>query len=105
MFMRFLPIPLDCIRAAGYLDGEQKTNMPEPARFIPPERARVGDLNLRRTVDVTCRKCRYRSEVSVVVLREHLSGNAPLRTLGRQFRCTQCGHRGAEIDPRRALGR
>jgi DNA-directed RNA polymerase subunit M/transcription elongation factor TFIIS len=72
---------------------------------VPVERARVCDLNFRRTVDVTCRKCRHRSEVSVVLLRENLRDDAPLRTLGRQFRCTQCGHRGAVIDPRRALGR
>jgi DNA-directed RNA polymerase subunit M/transcription elongation factor TFIIS len=84
---------------------KKRTPMPEPARFVPVERARVCDLNFRRTVDVTCRKCRYRSEVSVMILREHLSGDAPVRTLGRQFRCTKCGHRGADIDPRRALGR
>jgi hypothetical protein len=79
--------------------------MPEPARFVPVERARVSDLNFRRTVDVTCRKCRHRAEVSVMLLKVNLRDNALVKTLGRQFRCSECGHRGAELDTRRALGR
>jgi hypothetical protein len=79
--------------------------MPEPSRFVPVERACVCDLNFRRTVDLTCRSCGRRGEVSVMVLQEHLSGDALVKNLGAKFRCTKCGHRGAEIDVRRALGR
>jgi Na+-translocating ferredoxin:NAD+ oxidoreductase RNF subunit RnfB len=37
-------------------------------------------------------------------LRERLPRATFVKSLGPQFRCTECGFKGAEVDARRALG-
>jgi hypothetical protein len=44
------------------------------------------------------------AELPVIYLRERLSPHAFIKTLGPQFRCRECRHKGAEVDARGALG-
>jgi ribosomal protein L37E len=78
--------------------------MPEPPHMVPLYVARVADLRVGRFVAVTCRRCGHVAELSVVQLREKLSPNGFIKHLGPQFRCRQCGHKGAQVDARSALG-
>jgi hypothetical protein len=78
--------------------------MPEPPHMIPLYVARVADLRINGLVAARCRSCGHVAELSVARLREKLRRDAFVRHLGAQFRCTACGHKGAEIDARRALG-
>jgi hypothetical protein len=78
--------------------------MPEPPNMVPLFAARVADLRQGHYVVATCGACAHQGEVAVVVLRLRLNASMFVKRLGRTFRCTQCGHRGATIDARRALG-
>jgi predicted RNA-binding Zn-ribbon protein involved in translation (DUF1610 family) len=83
---------------------EHRIRMPEPPRMIPLHVARVTDLRIGRLVALRCRRCGRVAELAVARLRQKLRRDAFVRHLGAQFRCTACGHKGAEIDARRALG-
>ena len=72
--------------------------------MIPLYVARVTDLRVGHFVSVTCRSCGHVAEVAAIRLRERLPRDAFVKHLGPQFRCEQCGHKGAEVDARRALG-
>ena len=78
--------------------------MPEPRNMVPLYVARVGDLRFGFFVMITCRSCGHAAEISATHLRQWLPRDAFVKHLGPQFRCKQCGHKGAEVDARRALG-
>jgi predicted RNA-binding Zn-ribbon protein involved in translation (DUF1610 family) len=78
--------------------------MPEPPRMIPLYVARVADLQMGRNVAARCRSCGHVAELAVARLRQKLRRDAFVRHLGARFRCTACGHKGAEIEARHALG-
>jgi predicted RNA-binding Zn-ribbon protein involved in translation (DUF1610 family) len=78
--------------------------MPEPPRMVPLYIARVADLRVRQAVSITCRSCGHVAELAAIQLRERLPRDAFIKHLGPQFRCQLCGHKGAEVDARRALG-
>jgi hypothetical protein len=78
--------------------------MPEPARMIPFQTARVADLRHGFFVMVTCKSCGHSAELAATHLRQRLPPDAFVRHLGPQFRCKSCRHKGADIDARRALG-
>jgi hypothetical protein len=72
--------------------------------MVPLYVARVADLRVGKSVAVTCRNCGHVAEVPAVVLRAKLAPHDFVKQLGPQFRCEQCGHKGADVDARRALG-
>lgn len=72
--------------------------------MVPLYIARVADLRHGRAISVTCRKCGHVAEIAVTWVREPLQPSDFVKHLGPQFRCQQCGHKGAEVDARRALG-
>ena len=78
--------------------------MPEPPRLVPLYIARVADLRYGSAVSVTCRRCGHIAEIAATVLRARLPPSAFVKHLGPQFRCQSCGHKGAELDGRQALG-
>ena len=78
--------------------------MPESPRMIPLYAARVADLRHGDLVSITCRACGHVTEIAASVLRARLPRHAFVKHLGPQFRCKQCGHKGADVDARRALG-
>jgi hypothetical protein len=78
--------------------------MPEPPRMVPLYVARVADLRVGTFVGVICRNCGHVAEVAVVALRGRLPPHMFVKHLGPQFRCQLCGHKGADVDARRALG-
>jgi primosomal protein N' len=78
--------------------------MPEPPNMVPMYAARVADLRRGFFVTVTCRSCGHAAELAVNHLRERLEASEFVKLLGPQFRCRQCGERGATVDARRALG-
>ena len=78
--------------------------MPEPTRMVPLYIARVADLRMGQSVSATCRNCGHVAEVAVVWIGERLPKDAFVKHLGPQFRCQECGRKGAEVDARRALG-
>jgi primosomal protein N' len=72
--------------------------------MVPLYAARVADLRLGYFVGVTCRRCGHIADVPVILLRERLSRHEFVKTLGPQFRCRECHHKGANVDARGALG-
>ena len=78
--------------------------MPESPRMVPLYIARVIDLRIGNSVAVRCRACGHVAGLPVAKLREKLPRNGFVKHLGPQFRCQICGHKGAEVDARRALG-
>jgi transcription elongation factor Elf1 len=78
--------------------------MPEPRDMVPLYVARVADLRRGRVVALTCRSCGHVAELPVDELRRHLEPSDLVKHLGPQFRCRRCGHKGAVIDARQALG-
>ena len=79
--------------------------MPEPPRTIVPLYiARIADLRHGACVSVKCLNCGHVAELAAMQLRERLPRDGFVKHLGSQFRCQQCGHKGAEVDARRALG-
>jgi hypothetical protein len=78
--------------------------MPESPRMVPLYLARIADLRQGSVVAVTCRGCGHVAELAVSQLRGRLAASLFVKHLGPQFRCQQCGRKGAEIDARRALG-
>ena len=78
--------------------------MPESPRMVPLYIARVVDLRFGKSISVRCRACGHVAELSAATLREKLPRDAFIKHLGPQFRCWLCGHKGAELDARRALG-
>jgi hypothetical protein len=72
--------------------------------MVPLYIARVADLKVGTKVSVKCRKCGHVAEIPSLTLRERLGLGDFVRWLGPQFRCQQCGNKGAEVDARRALG-
>jgi hypothetical protein len=78
--------------------------MPEPPRMVALYVARVADLRHGRAISVTCRRCGHVAEIAATVLRARLPSSAFVKHLGPQFRCQLCGHKGAELDARQALG-
>ena len=78
--------------------------MPEPPRMVALYIARVADLRHGRAVSVTCRRCGHVAEIAATVLRARLPPFAFVKHLGPRFRCQLCGHKGAELDARHALG-
>jgi hypothetical protein len=72
--------------------------------MVPLYVARVVDLRHGLTVAVTCRACGHVVELPVTKLKERLPRDEFVKRLGPQFRCQLCGHKGAEVDARRALG-
>jgi hypothetical protein len=78
--------------------------MPEPPNMVPLYVARVADLRYGKSLSVTCRHCGHVAEIAVSWLRPLLPLRGFVKHLGPHFRCRQCGHKGAEIDARRALG-
>jgi DNA-directed RNA polymerase subunit RPC12/RpoP len=78
--------------------------MPEPPRMVPLYIARIADLRVGQTVSITCRRCRHAADLAAVHLREWLPRDVFVKQIGPRFRCRKCGHKGAEVDARRALG-
>jgi predicted nucleic-acid-binding Zn-ribbon protein len=78
--------------------------MPESPRMTPLYLARIADLRHDSFVAVTCRGCGHVAELPVSQLRRRLAPNLFVKRLGPQFRCRQCGRKGAELDARKALG-
>jgi hypothetical protein len=78
--------------------------MPESPRMVPLYIARVMDLRFGNSIAVRCRACGHVAELSVTKLREKLPRESFVKHLGAQFRCRLCGHKGADLDARRALG-
>jgi hypothetical protein len=78
--------------------------MPESPRMVPLYIARIMDLRFGNSIAVRCRACGHVAELSVTKLREKLPRESFVKHLGPQFRCQLCGHKGAELDARRALG-
>jgi len=72
--------------------------------MIPRYIARVADLRVGQAVSIRCRACGHVAEVAATQLRERFPRDASVKHLGPQFRCQLCGHKGAEVDARRALG-
>jgi hypothetical protein len=72
--------------------------------MVPLYAARVEDLRIGRFVAITCGHCGHVAELPVIHLRERLSPHEFIKTLGPQFRCRECHHKGAEVDARGALG-
>lgn len=72
--------------------------------MVPLYTARVADLRHGRAISVTCRKCGHVAELAVDCLRQRLAAYSFVKHLGPQFRCRQCGHKGAAVDARWALG-
>ena len=72
--------------------------------MVPLYVARVADLRRGRAVSVTCRGCGHVAELAVDELRKLLAPSELVKHLGPRFRCRRCGHKGAVVDARRALG-
>jgi hypothetical protein len=72
--------------------------------MVPLYIARVADLRVGTMVGVTCRKCGHLAEVPTLTLRERLPRDEFVKQIGVRFRCQHCGHKGAEVDARNALG-
>ena len=78
--------------------------MPEPPRMVPLYAARIADLRPGSEVLLTCRACGHAAALPAILLRQRLGNDLLVKHLGRQFRCTRCGGKGAALDARRALG-
>ena len=55
-------------------------------------------------VGIVCQKCGHVAEVPALSLRERLPRDEFVKHIGVRFRCQRCGHKGADIDARGALG-
>jgi hypothetical protein len=72
--------------------------------MVPLYIARIADLRVGTKVGVICQKCGHLAEVSALTLRERLPRDEFVKHIGVRFRCQRCGHKGAQIDARGALG-
>jgi hypothetical protein len=52
----------------------------------------------------TFEDCGHVAEVSTMILRERLPPHGFVKQIGPLFRCLACGHKGADVDARHALG-
>ncbi|HZS85663.1 MAG TPA: hypothetical protein VFA50_22540 [Stellaceae bacterium] len=78
--------------------------MPESPRMVPVYLARIADLRVGARVSVRCASCGHTAELAAMVLRERLSLDLLVKRLGPQFRCRNCGHKGARVNAKEALG-